>query len=382
MSLIDKISQAPRLIVNTLVQHGYEAYVVGGAVRDLLLGVEPKDYDIATSASPEEVRAVFGRRKCRIIGRRFRLAHVILQGEIYEVSTFRRKPDENERRGRKEDEGNTIWNDNVFGTMEEDAARRDFTVNALYLDVAGDRGIVDYCGGQKDIKKGVVRALGEPAERLEEDPVRMVRALKLVANFDFKLERKLKSAIKAKKDLLSLASDARMFEELLKVFCSHQILPILDTFREYGLLKYVWPVFDQCWDEREGILTRKILELIDKKKATNDFPPSKALILSCVTLPFLMSALNPSNPSGFWTDNRETEKLARRAVQVVFEKYQVPAVFMDRMIEICFLVPKLVRIPVAKRVENHIEYKYGKLLTQLLFEASGWDMARLEKLPK
>ncbi|MBP1583386.1 MAG: polynucleotide adenylyltransferase PcnB, partial [Victivallales bacterium] len=135
MNLLSQISPEPLDIVRSLVQHGYEAYIVGGAVRDLLLGVVPKDYDITTSATPEEIRAVFGRRSSRIIGRRFRLVHVYAGASrtIYEVSTFRRQPDSNERRGLKCDDGKMIWNDNVYGTLLSDASRRDFTVNALYL---------------------------------------------------------------------------------------------------------------------------------------------------------------------------------------------------------------------------------------------------------
>lgn len=381
MPIVDKISEPPRYIVRTLVEHGYEAYIVGGAIRDLLLGVEPKDYDIATSASPEEVRTVFGRRRCRVIGRRFRLAHVIIHDEIYEVSTFRRKPDENERRKRETDDGSMIWNDNVFGTMEEDAARRDFTVNALYLDVVGDRGIIDYSGGQKDLKKGIVRSLGEPGERIDEDPVRMLRALKLAANFNFKLERKLDKAIRSHVEKLALASSSRLFEELLKVLCAHQILPQLEVFHEYGLLKYFWPVFDQCWDEREGQLARKLLAIADKRKAEGDFPASKAFILSLVAMPFLMSALNPYNMAGFWRGTPDNVKLAKKAIQVVFENYQVPQIFSERMLNICFLVPRLLQLPLPKRIQNNLEYRYGKLLTELVFEAMDWNRKRIANLP-
>ncbi len=381
MSIVDKISEAPRHIVQTLIEHGHEAYVVGGAVRDLLLGVAPKDYDITTSASPEEVRAVFGRRRCRIIGRRFRLAHVIVRDEIYEVSTFRRKPDENERRVRGTDDGTMIWSDNVFGTMEEDAARRDFTVNALYLDVVGDRGIIDYVGGQKDLKKGIVRAIGVPDERLDEDPVRMVRALKLVANFNFKLERKLDKAIRTHAEKLALASRSRLFEELLKVLSGHQILPQLEVFHEYGILAVFWPVFDQCWDEREGVLARKLLACADQRKAAGKFPVSRSLVLSTIAMPFIMSALNPGNMTGFWRCNNEKRQLAARAIRILFEGYQVPQLFTEEMVSICFLVPRLLMKPLPRGIQANLDYRHGKLLTQMLFEAMEWDADRLKKLP-
>ena len=381
MSIVEKISEAPRRIVQTLIEHGHEAYIVGGAVRDILLGVEPKDYDITTSASPEEVRTVFGRRRCRIIGRRFRLAHVIIHDEIYEVSTFRRKPDENERRTRGTDDGTMIWNDNVFGTMEEDAARRDFTVNALYLDVVGQRGIIDYVGGLKDLKKGIVRAIGAPDERIDEDPVRMVRALKLMANFNFKLERKLDKAIRTHAEKLALASRSRLFEELLKVLSGHQILPQLEAFHSYGVLQTFWPVLDQCWDEREGVLARKLLACADARKAAGTFPVSRSLVLALIAMPFLMSALNPGNMAGFWRGTTENRKLAARAIRVLFESYQVPQLFVEEMISICFLVPRLLVTTLPRGIHANLDYRHGKLLAQLLFEAMNWDADRLKNLP-
>ena len=194
-SLLKKVSPAAVQVVSRLVQNGYEAYLVGGAVRDLLLGCEPKDYDITTDATPEEVRTIFGRRNCMVIGRRFRLAQVRVGAEEFEVSTFRRKPTQEERKGRYEDHGVMIWSDNEFGTLEDDVQRRDFTVNALYMDLVGTRGIIDYTGGIQDLKAGIVRTVGDPEERFEEDPVRMLRALKLVGQHGFKLEAATAAAL-------------------------------------------------------------------------------------------------------------------------------------------------------------------------------------------
>ncbi|MBQ7178042.1 MAG: polynucleotide adenylyltransferase PcnB, partial [Victivallales bacterium] len=146
-----RFNSEPTSIVRQLCKAGYEAYIVGGAVRDYLLGKTPKDYDIATNATPEEVRRVFGRRCCQIIGRRFRLALVHYGKNTYEVSTFRREPSAKERKGRKGDDGVMIWNDNVYGTLDDDVRRRDFTVNALYANVLTGE-ILDKCGGMKDIK--------------------------------------------------------------------------------------------------------------------------------------------------------------------------------------------------------------------------------------
>ena len=238
MPQLDNLKKEPCDIVRRLVDSGYEAYIVGGAIRDLLLGVQPKDYDIATSASPEEVRAVFGRRQCRIIGRRFRLAHVIINREIYEVSTFRRRPNEQERRGRKSDDGTMIWNDNEFGTLEEDATRRDFTVNSLYYDVCGKRGIIDFTGGLKDLKKRVVRAVGDPAERLMKTPCADPRT-QLCGQYQFlspgpcqslkEKRRVILASFKTIRELLKIISSAS--QAILAALHKHDILSLLWWFR-------------------------------------------------------------------------------------------------------------------------------------------------------
>jgi poly(A) polymerase len=384
MNLLSQISPEPLDIVRSLAHHGYEAYIVGGAVRDLLLGAVPKDYDITTSATPEEIRAVFGRRSSRIIGRRFRLVHVYAGGShtIYEVSTFRRQPDSNERRGKKSDDGKMIWNDNVYGTLEDDASRRDFTVNALYLDVMGDGQILDFSHGQDDLKRKIVRVIGDPAERFAEDPVRMLRALKLVGQYGFRLDKPLEKALRANLEKLTLASPARLFEELLKIVGGgHPILPILETFHHYGLLKYFWPVYDQAWEEGEGDFSRRLLKTYDMYMQTSDSPPSKALCLSVLVLPFLMSAHNPQNMFKLWKPSVEGARLCQRVIDVLFENYNVPRLFSARTADICNLVPKMMLRPLPKSVTGHIEYRYGKLLTEILFDTCHWDRSALDKLP-
>ncbi|MFA5205150.1 MAG: hypothetical protein WC708_12185, partial [Lentisphaeria bacterium] len=180
-------------VIQRLQQDGHEAYIVGGAVRDLLLEIVPKDYDIATSARPEQVKKIFGRRAI-IIGRRFRLVHVFGGGHTFEVSTFRREPTVEERSTRVTDDGVMIWDDNQWGTHEQDAERRDFTVNAMYYDPIRSQ-IVDPVGGVGDLRAGTVRAIGDAARRLAEDPVRMLRAIKLVAQYGLRPEESLDRAL-------------------------------------------------------------------------------------------------------------------------------------------------------------------------------------------
>ena len=200
-------------LVTRLVRAGHEAYLVGGCVRDLLLGKTPKDFDVATSARPEDVRAVF--RNSRIIGRRFRLVHVLFANrKVIEVATFRRNPQGGAVDARDEDI--LIRSDNAFGTIEEDAVRRDFTINALFYDVEHGT-ILDFCGGMPDIERRAVRTIGEPVTRFLEDPVRLLRAVKFAAKLDLGIDPDVVDAMLITRDQLKLAARPRLFEEILRL---------------------------------------------------------------------------------------------------------------------------------------------------------------------
>ncbi|HEX2165317.1 MAG TPA: polynucleotide adenylyltransferase PcnB [Thermoanaerobaculia bacterium] len=203
------ISENTLKVLYRLHNQGYRAYLVGGAVRDLMLGRRPKDFDIGTDARPNDVRRLF--RNSRIIGRRFRLVHVFFQEEIVEVSTFRRDPTPEERGG---DDDLLITDDNTYGTPREDAFRRDFTVNALFYDIA-DFSVVDYVGGVPDLEDGVIRAIGEPDVRFQEDPVRMLRACEFAARLGFGIERATQQAIWDQRRQLEKAAPARLVEEVI-----------------------------------------------------------------------------------------------------------------------------------------------------------------------
>ncbi len=201
-----------------LSQHGYQAYLVGGGVRDLLLDRTPKDFDVATDARPEQVRALF--KNCRLIGRRFRLAHVHFGAHIIEVATFRAAHTEEsaiDDSGRLvDDESGRILRDNQYGTLEEDAVRRDFTVNALYYNIA-DFSVVDFMNGMDDLKSRVLRLIGEPEQRYREDPVRMLRALRFAAKLDFDLDPATEAPLRRLHGLLADIPPARLFEEVVKL---------------------------------------------------------------------------------------------------------------------------------------------------------------------
>ncbi len=301
------VSRAAYTLVSSLQQGGYESYIVGGAIRDLLLGRTPKDFDIATSATPEEIRAFFGRRNCHIIGKRFRLAHVFVDGMLFEVSTFRRNPQENTQKTYRENDGlkndNLIIADNAFGTAQEDAFRRDFTVNALFYDPV-KKEILDFTGmGLVDIAARKVRAIGDPALRFEEDPVRMLRALKLVGMFDFELDNATENALFSRLKLLLCAAASRLSLEWEKILQSNYCDRHLEVFHDYGLLKYFLPFLDKNWGTPECQYAIKLLFERDCRIEEKQYRNSVSLALALLALPFVEKQL--SGESGMmYTRNR------------------------------------------------------------------------------
>ena len=230
------ISAGALRVLYRLHEAGFQASLVGGAVRDLLLGGHPKDFDVATNATPEEVRGLF--RNCRLIGRRFRLAHVVFGREIVEVATFRGSSDDGS--GDRHLVDGRLVRDNVYGSIEEDAVRRDFTVNALYYDIA-DFSVRDSVGGMRDLEHRVLRLIGDPEQRYREDPVRMLRAARLAAKLDFDIAATTAAPFATLGSLLSEAPPARLFDESLKLFLSGYGLASFRALERYGLLQHVFP---------------------------------------------------------------------------------------------------------------------------------------------
>ncbi|HBR99108.1 MAG TPA: polynucleotide adenylyltransferase PcnB [Gammaproteobacteria bacterium] len=235
----EKISANALKVLDALTTAGFEAYLVGGGVRDLLLGLSPKDFDIATSASPEEIKPLF--RNCRLIGRRFRLAHVVFGREVIEVATFR--ADHGQGEGGESRADGRIVRDNVFGTVEEDALRRDFTINALYY-ANHDAAVLDFVGALEDIKSRTLRLIGEPDVRVKEDPVRCLRAARFSAKLGFDVATDVRQAMTEHAHLLRDIPPARLFEEVLKLFHSGHAVQSFDKLREFDLLQYLFPVAD------------------------------------------------------------------------------------------------------------------------------------------
>ena len=251
----------------SVIQHlkaaGFEAYLVGGCVRDLLVHQIPKDFDVATNALPNQVRQLF--RRCRLIGRRFRLAHVYFGREIIEVATFRASHE-----GASEDKGHTkngvIVRDNVYGTIEEDAMRRDFTLNALYYDPI-TKELLDFCDGFKDIQQQTIRIIDDAKKRYNEDPIRMLRAMRFAGKLKFHLTPDTAEPIEKSGNLLQHVPAARLYDEILKLFHCGAATAIFPLLREYKLFKHLFPSAYKCFEQSENpvLLTEQLFKNTDKR---------------------------------------------------------------------------------------------------------------------
>jgi poly(A) polymerase len=278
------ISENTLKVLYRLDKAGYKAYLVGGGVRDLMLGREPKDFDVATDAQPGEIRRLF--RNSRIIGRRFRLVHVFFRGEVVEVSTFRREPDPDEQET-AEDEL-LITSDNTFGTPREDAFRRDFTINALFYDIH-DYSVVDYVGGIADLEARRVRAIGEPGVRFQEDPVRMLRACEFAGRLGFGIETRTQEALHEHRREMAKASPARLTEEVLQLLRCGHAGRAMQWMLDLGLLEVFLPEAYAMVAAGERGLGEfgRILPAIDGMVAEGR-EPSDAALLAAVLLPAVL----------------------------------------------------------------------------------------------
>ena len=290
----DDISEAALKVLYRLKKQGYLPYLCGGGVRDLLLERKPKDFDLVTDATPNQIRRVF--RNCRIIGRRFRLAHIYFQDEIIEVATFRSlDTDTPDPKGKRREtvvvrDDGFLARDNRFGTPEEDARRRDFTINALFYDVS-TFAIIDYVDGLRDLNRKTVRLIGDPLVRYQEDPVRMIRAIRFASMLGFKIERKTYKGILQCRELLASASNARMFEEVQKLFLCGAAEAVSTALFKTGLFHICLPPYVQ-WVEKNGRKARHThnaaMRWLDARKLTGD-NISPALMFALILGDWIMS---------------------------------------------------------------------------------------------
>jgi len=325
-------------VLNRIHEAGFAAYLVGGGVRDALVGLKPKDFDVATDASPEELRKLF--RNSRIIGRRFRLVHVVFGRDIIEVATFRASHDKGA--GGEVGESGRIVRDNVFGSIEEDALRRDFTVNALYYNIS-DHSIVDYAGGLNDIDAGVFRLIGKPVTRCEEDPVRVLRAVRLAAKLEFEIEPVTLAAMQKTAHLLANQAPARMFEEVLKLFQGGYAKRSFAAVREHELLQYLFPLLATRLDNNPS---SEFLDMLNAALANTDNrvsqgkPITPAYLLAFMLWPDVEERTKKAVSKG--TSLSEALMLASdEVIKTQLSVVSIPKRFSGPMREIWQLQPRL-----------------------------------------
>nr|WP_260843121.1 polynucleotide adenylyltransferase PcnB [Sedimenticola selenatireducens] len=352
------ISEHATKVLYRLKNAGYQSYLVGGGVRDLLLGREPKDFDVATDATPEQVKEVF--RNCRLIGRRFRLAHVHFGRDIIEVATFRSMQDESQ--GDRETENGMLVRDNIYGTIEEDALRRDFTINALYYNIE-DFSVVDYAGGIDDLKAGMLRLLGDPETRYREDPVRMLRAVRFAAKLGFVINPACEKPLFELGDLLQSVPAARLFEEVLKLFMAGVALQTFEKLRHYGLFSELFPETERSlsYEDHKFPITFVNRGLENTDTRISEGKP--------VTPAFLFAVL-------LWEPVRLLAKRLRDAGESPLQAMQVAGtdILMTQLSRVS--IPKRFSIPMREiwNLQHRFEQRAGKrphrLLTHPRFRAA------------
>lgn len=266
-------------VIHRLKRHGFNAYLVGGSVRDLLLNIPPKDFDIATTAKPDEIKTLF--KNCLLIGRRFRLAHIRFANKVLEVSTFRSGDTQGD---------NLITHDNEFGTEEQDAIRRDFTINGLFYDPE-EHAIIDYVHGLKDIDNRILRTIGNPIFRFRQDPIRMIRLLKFQARLDFKVDPETEQAIKENILEIHKSSPDRILGEIFKILETNVSAKFFKLMNEYGFTNLLFPQLAQALDPELQAQTTQFLELADQQEIHQ---PEKNVLFACFLYPLLEKRIRAS----------------------------------------------------------------------------------------
>ncbi|MBS0215853.1 MAG: polynucleotide adenylyltransferase PcnB [Proteobacteria bacterium] len=325
-------------VLYRLHEAGHAAFLVGGAVRDLIAGIQPKDFDVATDATPEQVRALF--RNCRLIGRRFRLAHVVFGREIIEVATFRASSDDGSGDREVHDDGRVL-RDNVYGSIEEDAVRRDFTANALYYNIA-DFSIHDYVGGYDDVIARRMRMIGDAETRYREDPVRMLRAVRLSSKLGFTIAEDTAAPIASLASLLLQAAPARLFDECLKLFLSGHAVASFEGLERHGLLAVLFPETAKALaSNRSGALRRMVIAGLagTDARVAADEPVSPAFLFAVLLWPAYCRSLAQLEGQGMHAaeaQRRAADRVTLHLTQVV----ALPRRFSLPMQEIWLLQPR------------------------------------------
>ena len=325
-------------VLYRLREGGFASYLVGGAVRDLLIGGHPKDFDVATDATPEQVKSLF--RNCRLIGRRFRLAHVIYGREIIEVATFRANEDDGSGDRETVGEGR-LSRDNVYGSIEDDAVRRDFTANALYYAIE-DFSVRDYVGGFEDVQARVLKLIGDPESRYREDPVRMLRAVRLSSKLDFSIDPAAADPIATLAPLLSGAAPARLFDECLKMFMTGHAEKSFLSLERYGLLPALFPETARALaTNSSGALRATLVQALRSTDArvAEDKPVTPAFLFAALLWPAYCRELAVLQKNGVDASIAQ-QRAADRVTLHQAERIALPRRFSLPMQEIWLLQPR------------------------------------------
>ncbi|SMM98423.1 Poly(A) polymerase [uncultured Candidatus Thioglobus sp.] len=335
-------------VVNTICQAGFEVYLVGGCVRDLLLGLKPKDFDVATNAKPEQVNALF--KRSRLIGRRFRLVHVLFGARDYiEVATFRSGKAQSAKNG-------VIMRDNCYGKLEEDVVRRDFNINALYYDVQKQQ-VIDFVGGLKDIEASEIHVIGNADERFVEDPVRMIRAVRFSQKLKAKLSTEIQTSIQQKATLLSNISPARLYEECIKLFHNEYGYSVFKSLQEYGLLKCL---FKQTQDND---FVKKALENTSARISNNK--PVTPVFLFAV---FLWQAQNERLALVKLNERSDYLAMLQASEEVIIEQIQqisLPRWLTSRIKDVWMMQAKLEKMH-PKKIKILLEHRQFRMAYDFL----------------
>jgi poly(A) polymerase len=349
----DEISNAALKVLYRLHKAGYQSFLVGGGVRDAMLELHPKDFDIATNATPEEVRSLFS--NCRLIGRRFRLAHVRFGREIIEVATFRAASNHEDDDSVHDVEGRII-RDNVYGTIDEDVWRRDFTCNALYYNIA-DFSVWDYTGGFDDVKHKRLVLIGDPAQRLREDPVRMLRAVRFAGKLGFKIDKSVVKAMRGHTELLTNVPAARLFDEFLKLFQSGYAEKTFELLREHKLFEELFPATEHELKKDKSFLAFTIAALknSDARVASGQSVTPMFLLGVFLWLPIKKLAEIRRSEEKM----SESQSLSLASYEIVSQQQRrisIPKRFTIPMREMLSLQPRFAMMR-GKRAMNLLEHK-------------------------
>lgn len=371
-----QISENALKVLYRLQKEGYDAYLVGGCVRDLLLGREPKDFDVVTNADPDQIKKVF--RNCRIIGRRFRLAHVHFGSEVIEVATFRGAGDGGETQNDKQvlNKEGRLLRDNVYGTIEEDVWRRDFTVNALYYNIK-DFSVVDYVNGMDDHKAATLRLIGDPDTRFREDPVRMLRAVRFAVKLGFVLHPDCEKSMHTVAELLSSIPPARLYDEVLKLFLSGYALQTFEMLRHYGLFQVLFPATEKSLASEENgfpkLLLIKALQNSDNRIADGKSVTAYFLLAAFLWEPVRMLA--QAKMKGGAIEYIAYQEAASEVISRQVKSTALPRHISLAMREVWSLQPKFnVRIgSKPSRLITHPRFRAGYDFLLLRAETGGAD---------